>query len=134
MTAAENKELVRAAFEAWAQGRASFFSLLADDATWTITGSSAVAGTYTSRRFLDEVIRPIGKRLAGPVRPTVQHILADGDQVAVFWKGSATRTDGKPYENTYSWLMRFRDGKIVEATAFFDTAWFNELWEGASPA
>jgi ketosteroid isomerase-like protein len=45
MSTDENKSLMLAGFEAWAKGEGDFYSLLADDAKWTITGSSPVAGT-----------------------------------------------------------------------------------------
>jgi hypothetical protein len=35
-----NKALIEAKFEAWASGTGSPYELLADDATWTITGKS----------------------------------------------------------------------------------------------
>jgi hypothetical protein len=41
--------------------------------------------------------------------------------------------DGKPYENTYTWYMRMREGQIVEATAFFDTLEFNHFWTRVVP-
>jgi len=50
------------------------------------------------------------------------------------WDGEGTRLDGNPYENTYAWFMRFREGLVVEATAFFDSIAFNELWGEVSPA
>lgn len=40
---------VREAFDAWAAGTGGPFSLLADDAQWTIEGNSLAAGTYQSR-------------------------------------------------------------------------------------
>jgi ketosteroid isomerase-like protein len=30
--------------------------------------------------------------------------------------------------------MRFKDGLVVEATAFFDSIAFNELWSEVAPA
>jgi ketosteroid isomerase-like protein len=42
--------------------------------------------------------------------------------------------DGKRYENTYSWYLKMRDGKIVAATAFFDSIAFNDLWKRVPPA
>jgi uncharacterized protein len=53
--------------------------------------------------------------------------------VVVHWDGEGTRLDGKPYENTYAWFMRFRDGLVVEATAFYDSITFNELWDEVTP-
>ena len=50
MTSEQSKDVVAAAFGGWARGDGNFFSILADDVSWTITGSSPVAGTYTSRQ------------------------------------------------------------------------------------
>ncbi|MGD9891623.1 MAG: nuclear transport factor 2 family protein [Dehalococcoidia bacterium] len=97
MTAEENKILIRSAFESWGRGEGNFYSLLADDATWTITGSSPVAGTYTSRQeFLDRAIQPIFERLSEPIRPDVKDLIAEGDLVVALWEGRATALDGVP--------------------------------------
>jgi ketosteroid isomerase-like protein len=128
MTADENKRLIQSAFDAWARGQGEgFWRLLSDDAQWTIAGTSLLAGTYTRSRFVEEALRPIGARLAQPITPTVQSIVADDDMVVVLWKGHATARDGQPYDNQYSWHLRFRDGAIVEATAFFDGATLDDL-------
>jgi SnoaL-like domain len=72
---------------------------------------------------------------AEPFRPVAVHgVYADDDTVVVLWDGEGTRLDGKPYENTYAWFMMFRDGLVVEATAFFDSIAFNELWSEVNPA
>src|SRR3989442_314090 len=63
MTSEQSKGLAAAAFESWAKGDSDFFSILADDVSWTITGSSPVAGAYTSRRdFIERAIQPIYRR------------------------------------------------------------------------
>ena len=60
VTAAE--EVVREAFAAWAAGTGTVFDALADDVTWTITGTGRLAGTYTSRQeLIDRAIAPIGR-------------------------------------------------------------------------
>jgi len=41
--------------------------------------------------------------------------------------------DGKSYENTYSWYLKMRDGKIVNAVAVFDSVAFNDLWKRIRP-
>ena len=132
MAVADNKQLIQDAFDAWAKGEGEFFRLLSDDARWTITGTSALAGTYTSRSQFLEAIRPIGVRLSEPIRPTVQSIVAEDDVVVVLWQGHATALDGRPYDNTYSWHMRVRDGSIVEVTAFFDSPTLDDLLERVS--
>jgi hypothetical protein len=58
----KNKEIVREGFARWANGTGSFFDLLADDVEWTITGSSPISKTYTSRKqFLEKAIAPINE-------------------------------------------------------------------------
>lgn len=133
-TEEKNRRAVEAGFEKWRRGTGNFFDLLASDAKWTITGQSAAAGKYHSRRdFMDMVIIPFNARLSTPLVPTVQAIYADGDMVIVLWDGKAIARDGKAYENTYSWYLKMRDGKIVNATAFFDSIAFNDLWKRVRP-
>jgi ketosteroid isomerase-like protein len=124
-----NKKAIQAGFDAWRNGTGSVFDLLASDAGWTIVGNSPVSRTFTGRQeFLDVVITPFNARLSSPLVPTVRGVYADGDMVIVLWDGEGTARDGKPYKNTYSWFMKMRDGKIVDATAFFDTVEFNDFW------
>ncbi len=132
MSVTDNKQLIQNAFDAWANGGGELFQLLSDDARWTITGTSVLAGTYTSRSQFLEAIRVIGARLSEPIRPTVLSIVAEGDVVVALWQGHTIALDGKPYDNTYSWHMRVKDGSIVDVTAFFDAPTLNDLLERVS--
>jgi len=127
-----NREIVTAAFDAWARGEGHVSQLFADQMTWEITGRSAVAGRYRSaQHFTDEVLRPFGARFGAgtPFRPVaVRSVLADGDTVVVVWDGEGTTTAGTTYRNTYAWFMTLRDGLVVDGTAFFDSLAFDELW------
>lgn len=130
----KNRQTVQTAFDNWRRSNRNFFDLLASDAKWTIVGNATVSGTYHSRRdFLDQVIVPFNARLSTPLVPTVKGIYADGDMVIVLWEGAAMARDGKSYQNTYSWYLKMKDGKIVSATAFFDPIAFNDLWKGVRP-
>ncbi len=60
-------------------------------------------------------------------------MLADGDTVAVVWDGRGVANDGQPYENSYAWIMRMRDGEVVDGTALYDSISFNALWERVTP-
>jgi len=126
---ARNKALVRASFDAWIQGTGSPFDLLADDASWTIHGRSAASRTYPSRdAFMREVIKPFNARMQVGLKPTIRNIYADGDAVVILFDAKATARDGRPYTNTYSWFFDMRDGKVVKASAMFDSIAFNDLW------
>ena len=130
-----NKDLVRTAFEQWAQGTGGPFGLLADDASWTIVGNSVASRAYASRQeFLDTVIDPFNGRLATPLVPTVREIFAERGWVIVLFDAEATARDDKPYRNTYTWYLRIDRERIVEAIAFFDTVEFNEFWARVDPA
>jgi uncharacterized protein len=132
-----NREIVADAFEAWSRGDGYVSSIFADDMTWEIVGRSQASGTYGSaQQFSDEVLHPFGARFRPdtPFRPVnIRGIYADGDAVVVMWDGEGTTTAGTTYRNTYAWFMTFRDGKVIDGTAFYDSIAFNELWERVSP-
>ena len=134
-----DKELIGAAFDEWVAGTGGPFALLADDATWTVTGNSPVSRTFRSRQeFLDVVIDPFNARMSERLVPSVRGLFADGDWVIALFDAHATARDGTPYDNTYSWYMRLAgegaDRRIVEVIAFFDTIEFTDFWKRVDPA
>jgi hypothetical protein len=130
--ATQNKATVQRAFDAWAAGTGSPYQLLADEATWTITGNTLVSKTYGSREaFMREVIRPFNARMSGALKPTIRSVHSDGDTVIVFFDASGTARDGKVY--SYAWFLDMSDGKVVRASAFFDSLAFNDFWQRVPP-
>jgi len=130
----KNRRTVQTAFDNWRRRAGTVFDLLSSDAKWTIVGLSAASGTYHSRRdFMDQVVVPFNARLSTPLVPTVRAIYADGDTVIVLWDGAAIARDGKSYENTYSWYLKMRDGKIISAIALYDSIAFDDLWKRVRP-
>lgn len=127
---ARNTALVTEAFDNWKAGRGSLFDLLADDAEWTVAGTSPSSGTYRGRAaFMEQAVRPITERLATPIVPQVRHILAQGDHVVVIWDGTATAHDGSAYTNQYAWHLQLADGRITHVTAFLDTWALQQLMQ-----
>lgn len=128
-TEESNRAAIARSFEAWAAGTGSPYDLLADDASWTITGNSAAAKTYPSREaFIGEVIRPFNARMQSRLVPKVRRLYAEDDTVIAFFDASGTARDGQPYVNTYAWILEMKDGRIVRANAFFDSIAFDDLW------
>jgi uncharacterized protein len=126
--AAENKAIIKAGFDRWANGEGSFFDLLTDDMEWTITGSTTLSKTYTNKKqFIDEVIDPLNRRLAKRIKPTVRKLYAEGNTVVALMDGHATAKDGQPYNMSYAWFMEMKNGKIVKVTAFLDGIQFNDV-------
>ena len=60
---------------------------------------------------------------------TIHDIYAEGDTVIVFFDASGTARDGRPYTNTYAWFLGLENGKVVKASAFFDSIVFNDFWQ-----
>jgi len=135
-----NREIARDAFALWTTGAGHVTSIFAPHMTWEIVGRSAVSRQYAdTKEFLDQVLYPFGARFnsTAPFRPVkIRGIYADDDQdtVAVVWDGEGTTIEGTTYRNTYAWFMTFADGLVVNATAFFDSIAFNELWENVKPS
>jgi ketosteroid isomerase-like protein len=129
----ENKQLIATGFDKWANKTGNFFDLLDDDVQWTITGSSPLSKTYTSKKqFLDEVIDPLNQRLSVKIVPQVRALYSDGDMVIAIWDGTAVATDGKPYNATYEWNMEIKDGKIIKVIAFLDGIGFADIFKRIS--
>ena len=129
-----NKAIVQASFDRWKSGNGSPFELLVPDAEWTIVGSSPLSKTYHSRKeFIDEVSGPFNARMSKPPVRTVRGIYADGDMVIIRFDIDAIGRDGQPYRNAYTWYLEMKDGRVVKATAFFDTRVFDEFWTRVSP-
>lgn len=125
----DNKRIVTDAFDRWAAGGTTFFNdLLHENAIWRIKGSGPSASEFRGRDvFVDRAVRPFANRLSTPVRPTAVRIFADGDHVIAHWEGSGVARDGKPYANSYAWIMRMQDGKAAEVTAYLDLAPYDDI-------
>jgi len=133
-----NRQTIQKAFEAWQQGTGAIADVFAPDMVWRIEGHSLASKEYRNKQqFIDEVLAPFGARFATsePFRPTrIRAVHADGDTVIVLWDGRGVANDGQPYENSYAWFMRLRDGKVVDGTAFYDSISFNDLWNRVQPS
>ena len=129
---AQNRKIVRKAFERWGNGEGSFTDILDERVMWTITGSGPSARSFSGRQvFIDEALGPISARFASGMKPTIKTLMASGDEVVVHWDGVARMKDGQTYRNSYAWFFRMRKGKVVESTAFLDLATYDCALEGA---
>jgi ketosteroid isomerase-like protein len=110
-----------------------FESLLTDDATYWVQGKPhlfAHAGTkskadicrymHTPSIFKDGLNQKIGA------------MTAEDDRVAVEVEVEGVAPNGKFYNNTYHYLLFFRDGKIAKVKEYLDTAHAAEVFTGKS--
>ncbi len=130
MSSGENKRIIQNAFTVWANGDGmAFFNLLADTATWTVMGSCPISGTYVGRqRLVEDALTPQREKLAGPPIPSVLNLIAEGDTVVIQWVGKGTTKTGRPYNNSYCYVVQMDNGKITRGTAYLDTELVRSIW------
>jgi len=135
---ATNKEIVSRAFDDWTAGTGHVSRIFAPQMTWEIVGHSLASAKYANaKEFQAKVLAPFGRRFdpADPFRPVlIRGCFAEDDTVIVIWDGAGTTTAATRYENTYAWVMKVHDGKVIDGTAFYDSISFNELWTSIIPA
>jgi hypothetical protein len=99
-----------------------FLDALADDAEWSVIGSTGWSKTYRGKAaILRDLIAPLRRALAPPLKTHALHMIAEGNMVAVQGQGENVTRDGRRYENTYCWVFAFRDGQVAGITEYADT-------------
>jgi ketosteroid isomerase-like protein len=123
-TAQRNKQTLRAAFDALAQGDGRpFVAAMADDFAWDMTGTTAWSGRYEGKAVVrEQVLKPLFAQFATQYTNTATRFIAEDDMVVVECRGQVTTNRGKPYNNTYCYVCRFNDaGQMIELVEYFDT-------------
>lgn len=119
---ARNKTLARRAAQALGQlDIEKFLGLLADDVAFeTRVRHEMFAGKKTKDMLRKELAMMKGL-LPNGVALTIETITAEDDRVHLELTGTANTTQGKEYNNRYSWFMQVRDGKISVFRDYFDS-------------
>lgn len=118
-----NREIITAIFSETAKGNGRpYVEALADDAVWIARGHNSWSGTYRGKEaILTDIFGPLREKLHGRNTCLPMRIHADGDFVVVEAKGQNQLKDGRRYDNEYCFVIRMRDGQMVEITEYLDT-------------
>ena len=129
MARAENEEIVRGIFEAFAQKRGfALRDVFADDATWTVPGSGTMAGTFRGREEIFDFLGRLPKETDGTYSSTLIDVLASDDRAAAVYRASGER-NGRSLELDQVLLFRIEGGLVREALALpSDPAAFDMFW------
>ena len=124
MSANDNKRLVAQAFDGLANADATaFLGLMAEDFSWIIEGQSKWSLRFDGKAAVQrDLIRPLFANFATPYRNHAEEIIAEGDRVVVLAQGEVKTVSGEDYNNSYCFVIRMRDGKMVELREYMDTA------------
>ena len=123
MSAEENKNVVRKFFEAGNAGDMdTVMALIADDVVWTDVGTTSLSGTYRGKAdLMERLLGPLFAQLKAGITMQIHRLIAEDDFVDAQTSGTAETLEGVPYNNTYCWIIRIRDGQFAEVTEFLDT-------------
>jgi len=123
MTGAENKQIVQAIFAELAQGNSRpLVEAMSEDFSWTVTGSNQWSRKYQGKQaVLNDLLGQLSPRIEGRIKVIPQRFIAEGDFVVVEARGDNTTKEGRPYNNSYCFVIRLAGGKLRELTEYMDT-------------
>ena len=114
MTEHPNVELTRQGYEAFAQGDlAALSGLIADDATWHVSGTGQLDGTYHGQNEVFGFFARLAEETGGTFRLDVHDVLANDEHTVALCTLSASR-GSKSIEVPVANVGHIRDGRITE--------------------
>ena len=126
----ENRKVVQQFYQAGNRGdMETCFGLVADDIRWTNMGTTSLSGTYEGKaELMEKLIGPLFGRLKQGIHMDIKLLVAEGDHVVAVTSGTSETLDGRPYNNSYCWVIRIKDGKLAEVTEYTDTELITEVF------
>ena len=129
MAAAENEELVRTIFDAFARKEGfALRGLFAEDAVWTVPGRGVMAGVYRGREEIFRFLALLPKETDGTYGSELEDVLASDERAAALYLARGTRR-GRTLELDQVLLFGIEDGLVREVLALpsdpdaFETFW-----------
>jgi len=94
-------------------------SMLSPDLRYWISPGSDFSGNHDKSSVL-ALLPAIFDAAAGPTKLTYREVTAQDDRVALVADSTMPLKSGGSYDQTYHWLFKFRDDKIVEILEYLD--------------
>lgn len=128
MSREANISLLERYFSAMAAGDwVGVKALYHDDIVIHMAGTTPASGRLEGKRTITEGL--IAQQVHAALIEDQMHfakrwkiMCADDERVVAIMEGGGPTHSGDHYDQTYCEIFRFRDGKIIEMHAFFDTA------------
>jgi ketosteroid isomerase-like protein len=116
----QNKQITREFFEALSTGSDKYLDFYTDDSIIWTAGHNAIGGTRTKGEVISFAQNILSAFPAG-ITFNITGITAEEERVAVEISGEAIHASGESYNNQYHFLLRIKDGKILELKEYMDT-------------
>ncbi len=129
MTAADNDEIVRRIFDAFARKDGfALRGLFAEDAVWCVPGASVMAGSYAGRDAIFAFLGRLPKETGGTYSSRLIDVLSSDERAAALYRASGER-HGLELDLDQLLLFTFRDGQVETVLALpTDLAAFETFW------
>lgn len=116
-----NKQLAQTFFDFLNRGDVpAMLDAYADDGFCQTMGNTLISGVF-SKAQIAAAAGGIFEVFPQGIRFTIKAMTAEGERVAVEAESEGLHVSGKLYSNQYHFLMRFRDGKLLEFKEYMDT-------------
>ena len=116
----KNKQIAIKFFEALSSGSEAYLDFYNDDSIIWTAGDNAIGGTRTKKEIIT-FAKDILEAFPNGIEFKITGITAENERVAVEVQGDAIHISGKPYNNFYHFLLKIKDGKIIELKEYMDT-------------
>jgi ketosteroid isomerase-like protein len=116
-----------------ARDRETLTRVVAEDAVWHVPPSCipAYRGPHRGLKAILGLVAGAGGDLfvLGSQRVEIQHIIAEGDIAAAQFRQIARTSNGRDYDNLYTFFFRCKNVQISEVWENLDTGYFYALFE-----
>ena len=129
MSAAENSEVVRRIFDAFARKEGlALRGLFADDAVWSVPGRGVMAGLYEGREAIFRFLATLAKETGGTYGSELIDVLSSDGRAAALYRARGTR-HGRTLELDQVLLFRIEIGLVRHVLALpSDPDAFEAFW------
>ena len=116
----KNKQIARDFFETLSAGSEKYLDFYTDDSVIWTAGDNSIGGTRTKKEIISFAQNILSAFPSG-IAFNITGITAEDERVAVEISGEAIHASGESYDNQYHFLLRIKDGKILELKEYMDT-------------
>tara|TARA_B100000795_G_scaffold168576_1_gene126988 strand:- start:283 stop:681 length:399 start_codon:yes stop_codon:yes gene_type:complete len=116
----KNKQIARDFFEALSAGSEKYLDFYTDDSIVWTAGDNSIGGTRTKKEIINFAQNILAAFPSG-IKFNITGMTAEDEKVAVEISGEAIHASGQTYNNQYHFLLRIKDGKILELKEYMDT-------------
>ena len=116
----QNKKITKEFFRALSTGSDQYLDFYTNESIIWTAGGNAIGGTRTKKEVVSFAQNILSAFPTG-ITFNIKGMTAEEERVAVEINGEAIHASGETYNNQYHFLLRIKDGKILELKEYMDT-------------